>query len=280
MNFRRSGPPHIKVGDLVHARDPVGEYFAGKASGYRSRSARIPWAWVRTRELPAVRALLGDVAGADVLELGAGVGFYTEDLIRNGARHIWAVDMSAAMLERLPVGQVTPVLGDAAAIRLDRRFPLLLSTGMLEFVKDREAVLANAAAHAAPNARSVLLVPRRGPLGHLYRGFHRGHGFDIHLFDAAWFASAAPRCGWRVAAAVRVAPFSLAVQLSRQLCALPVAVRDAWACWLEPLRGQAHRRHDLLLFQFPGHAAVGLSPERARKGGTGRLPPIQPTEPA
>src|SRR5215510_3846976 len=98
VNFRRIGPPHTEVGDFVHARDPVGEYFASKASGYRSRSARIPWLWLRTRELRAVRSLLGDIAGADVLELGAGVGFYTEELIRRGARHIWAVDMSAAML--------------------------------------------------------------------------------------------------------------------------------------------------------------------------------------
>jgi SAM-dependent methyltransferase len=209
-------PPHIKAGDFVQARDPVGDYFAGKAPGYRSRSTRIPWAWVRTGELRAVRSLLGDIAGADVLELGAGAGFYTEHLILSGAHHVWAVDTSSAMLECLPAGPVTPVHGDAAVIRLERHFPVLVSTGMLEFVKDPEAVLGNAARHAEPGARFVILAPHRGFLGHLYRRFHRSHGFDIHLFDAAWFSAAAPRCGWRVAAAVRVAPFSLAVRLSRR----------------------------------------------------------------
>jgi SAM-dependent methyltransferase len=204
----------MRAGGFVHAPDPVGEYFANKASDYQSRSTRFPWTWTRRRELRAVRSLLGDVTGADVLELGAGAGFYTQDLIRSGVRHVW-VDMSTAMLERLPRGPITPVLGDAAAIRLERHFPVLVSTGMLEFVGDPEAVLANAARHAEPGARFVVLVPRRGLLGHLYRRFHRGHGFDIHLFDETWFAAAAPRCGWRVDTSVRVAPFSLAIRLSR-----------------------------------------------------------------
>jgi SAM-dependent methyltransferase len=119
------------------------------------------------------------------------------------------------MLERLPAGSITPVLGDAAAIELERRFPVLVSAGMLEFVKDPKAVLANAARHAEPGARFVILVPRRGLFGRLYRRFHRSHGFDIHLFDEAWLATVAPRCGWRVATSVRVAPFSLAARLSR-----------------------------------------------------------------
>jgi len=135
--------------------------------------------------------------------------------VRSGVRHVWAVDTSAARLERLPPGPITPVLGDAAAIDLERRFPVLVSAGMLEFVKDPTAVLANAARHAEPGARFVVLVPRRGFFGRLYRRFHRGHGFDIHLFDEAWLAAAAPSCGWRVAASVRVPPFSLAARLSR-----------------------------------------------------------------
>jgi len=205
----------MRAGSFVHASDPVGEYFAGKAADYQSRSTRFPWSWTRARELTAVRSLLGDIMGRDVLELGAGTGFYTQDLILRGARHVWAVDMSAAMLASLPAGPITPVLGDAAAIRLDRRFPVLVSTGMLEFVKDPEAVLANAARHAEPGAAFTILVPRRSLFGRFYRRFHCRHGFDVHLFGEEWFRAVAPRCRWRVSATVRVAPFSLAVRLSR-----------------------------------------------------------------
>jgi len=113
----------------------------------------------------------------------------------------------------LPADRVKPVLGDAATIRLERRFPVLLSTGMLEFVDDPAAVLANAAQHAEAGARFVILAPQANILGHLYRGFHRSHGIDIHLFDRNWFETFAPRSSWQVRAIAPVAPFSLVVRL-------------------------------------------------------------------
>jgi SAM-dependent methyltransferase len=191
------------------------KYFSLQASDYQTKSMRFPWAWARAWELNAVRGLLGDVAGSDVLELGAGAGFYTRDLIYRGARHVWAVDISGVMLVTLPSGPITPVLGDAETVQLDRRFPILISTGMLEFVRDPAAVLANAAHHATPGARFVLLVPRTIVLGYLYRWFHRTHGVAIHLFDRTWFETTAPRLGWHVCTIEPVWPFSFAVRLSR-----------------------------------------------------------------
>src|SRR5262249_33168463 len=199
----------------VQAAARVSESFSGRASDYQAHSTRFPWAWIRARDLAAVRSLLGVVAGLDVLELGAGAGFYTRELTHGGARRIWAVDISAAMLAALPVGRITPVLGDAATIRLDRRFPVLLSTGMLEFVDDPAAVLANAADHAEAGARFVILAPQTNILGRFYRRFHRNHGIDIRLFDRAWFETIAPRSGWQARAVARVPPFSLVVRLHR-----------------------------------------------------------------
>jgi SAM-dependent methyltransferase len=199
----------------VQATDRVSEYFSGRASDYQARSTRFPWAWIRSRELTAVASLLGDIAGLEVLELGAGAGFYTRELTRRGARQVWAVDISSAMLAALPAGCITPVLGDAATIRLDRRFSVLLSTGMLEFVEDPAAVLANAAHHAEAGARFVILAPQASIPGQLYRRFHRSHGIDIRLFDRNWFATFAARSSWQVRAIAPVAPFSLVVRLQR-----------------------------------------------------------------
>jgi SAM-dependent methyltransferase len=191
----------------------VREYFSARASDYHACSTHFPWSWIRARESAAVQSLLGEIAGLDVLELGAGAGFYTRELTRRGARQVWAVDISSAMLAALPAGRITPVLGDAATIRLDRRFPVLLSTGMLEFVDDPAAVLANAAHHAEAGARFVILAPQASILAQLYRGFHRSHGIDIRLFDRNWFTTFAPRSTWQVRAIASVAPFSLVVRL-------------------------------------------------------------------
>jgi hypothetical protein len=65
--------------DAVQAPDPVGDYFSGRASDYQAHSTRFPLAWIRARELTAVRSLLGNIAGLDVLERGAGAGFYTRE---------------------------------------------------------------------------------------------------------------------------------------------------------------------------------------------------------
>jgi hypothetical protein len=64
------------------------------------------------------------------------------------------------MLAALPSGPISAVLGDAQAVRLHRRFQVLLCAGMLEFVPVPAPVLTNAAFHAAAGARFVLLVPR------------------------------------------------------------------------------------------------------------------------
>jgi SAM-dependent methyltransferase len=212
---RRNGAVCMQNSGVRQASTRVADYFSARALDYQSRSSRFPWTWARWREANAVRSLVGDVAGADVLELGAGAGFYTRELLRCGARHVFAVDISAAMLASLPRGAITAVHGDAATVRLDRRFPVLISAGMLEFVPDPLAVLANAAHHAEVAARFVVLVPRSNVAGYIYRWFHQSHGFRIHLFDRTWFETAAPRTGWSISTAVRVLPFSLAVRLRR-----------------------------------------------------------------
>jgi SAM-dependent methyltransferase len=213
MIVEPNGGANMSNGEAVDASSRVAAYFSRQAADYQADSARFPWAWVRSRETAAIRSLLGDVAGADVLEFGSGAGFYTRELVRLGACHVWAVDCSAAMLAALPNGPVSAVLGDAQAIRLHRRFPVLLCAGMLEFVPDPAPVLANAARHAEAGARFVLLVPRANALGRAYRRFHRGHGLRIHLFDPVRLGGLAARSGWHVDTIVAVFPFSLAVRL-------------------------------------------------------------------
>jgi SAM-dependent methyltransferase len=200
---------------MVRRSDRVADYFSDQAANYQARSKHFPWAWIRLHELEAVQSLLGEVTGLDILELGVGTGFYARELIRQDARQIWAVDISKTMLATLPEGPIVPILGDAATVRLNRSFPVLVSTGMLEFVADPVAILANAARHAEPGARFVILAPRANALGYIYRGFHRAHGIKVHLFHRNWFEWSAPRAGWHVQSLSQILPFSIVVRLHR-----------------------------------------------------------------
>ncbi len=163
--------------------DSLVRYFDARAQGYQRASGRWPWSAFRRSEAAALTRLLGPVAGEEVLELGCGSGFYTRLLLENGASRVVAVDASSAMLATLPQGPVVKLQADVAELNLDRRFPLVLSAGLLEFVTDVTAALQRAVAHLEPGGRLVLLVPRSCVAGAIYRRYHRRHGIAVTLFD-------------------------------------------------------------------------------------------------
>ena len=64
----------MKNCDVVDTSPRVVEYFSALASDYQSGSARFPWAWARAHERAAIRSLLGDIAGADIVIIGENAG--------------------------------------------------------------------------------------------------------------------------------------------------------------------------------------------------------------
>ena len=183
---------------------PVLAYFQQQASAYATASATGLWAWQRRRE---AAALAGEVKGRAALDLGCGAGFYAVRLADTGAHPVVAVDASRAMLAAITDPRITTVVGDAATVTLDRRFQLVLLAGLLEFVADPIAVLANARRHLEPGGRVVALVPPDNFAGRLYRRFHRRHGFAIALFDRPRFALVAEQAGLVLLRSQVVFPF-------------------------------------------------------------------------
>lgn len=194
--------------------DHTTAYFNRKASSYQTASTRGMWSWLRSRESRAVLALAGRVDGMTVLEFGCGAGFYTRALLTRGAVHVWAVDRAAEMLRALPRDHVTPVLGDAATVSVGRTFPLVVAIGMFEFVAPGP-VLANAAAHAAPGARLVVLYSEPTLAARAFRVFHARHGIEARLYAREEFDAAARRSGWRCEEWRACGLFGIAASYSR-----------------------------------------------------------------
>jgi ubiquinone/menaquinone biosynthesis C-methylase UbiE len=191
----------------------VQAYYDSIAPSYQPASERFLWSIVRNREVAALFAMLGNVSGRDVLELGCGAGFYTRLLLDRGARHVFAVDISQKMLAELPQEKVTPVLGDAAVVDPGRTFDVMLSAGMLEFVTDPVAVFKNAVRYAAPGAKLVVLYPSTGVLARGYQWFHRRHGLAVSVFSSSAIGAAAEQAGWRVEATAKAGPYSACAKL-------------------------------------------------------------------
>jgi ubiquinone/menaquinone biosynthesis C-methylase UbiE len=103
-------------------------------------------AWNACYERPATIALVGDVAGRRVLEVGCGAGPLTTWLVDHGA-DVTAMDVSPAMLRRAErrVGdRATFLLGDVAeplTFAADGEFDLVVASLVLHYVRDWEPVL-------------------------------------------------------------------------------------------------------------------------------------------
>lgn len=203
---------------MTPAGSRVKNHFESQAARYEDVLSSGPLRWYRRREAAELFEMLGPCAGADVLELGSGNGFYTRQLITRGARRVTAVDFSPAMLAQLDDPAVAAVCGDAAEVALGREFPLVLSAGLLEFVPEPRAVLANVSRHLAPGGRAALLVPRLSFGGWLYRLYHRSNGLRIGLFTPGDLATLAVSCGLNLAASRFVRPFTLVVRLEKPVC--------------------------------------------------------------
>lgn len=110
-------------------------------------------------ERPATAALLGDVAGLDVLDAGCGPGIVSTEMARAGAR-VHAFDVTPAMVELaksccagLPVEVVQGDLGQPLAWLADEQFDRIVCSLALDYVE-----------HLAPTFAEFRRVARPGAL--------------------------------------------------------------------------------------------------------------------
>lgn len=190
-------------------------FFDKRASVYNCASSRFPWSLQRKRESKIVSGFIGDISGLSALDLGCGAGFYSRLLLSCGAKEVTAVDMSQAMIEHLNSERITGIVGNSETITLSKRFDLVVCAGMMEFTKDPERVFVNARKHVN-KGQMVMLMPRAGCMGMLYRIYHKLHGLNIRLFDLGQVKVLAEKSGWKLVGSRKVFPFTLVLKFEAQ----------------------------------------------------------------
>ena len=164
--------------------------FAGQ---YEEHAAVAPYNALYDR--PATLRLLGDVAGATVLDAACGPGFYIEELLRTGADVI-GCDAAPAMVERAKAR-----VGDRAAVQvhsLDEPFHWITDASV-------DVVLCALAYHYVSNRSGFLHEARRmlRPGGRLVISTHHptsdwrrlgGSYFDVRAVTEVWSK------GWEITA--------------------------------------------------------------------------------
>jgi SAM-dependent methyltransferase len=175
-----SPSPAPNANDELHRRHPGDAYYA---------SAPWPIRLVEARRIAIIRAMLGDVTGLDLVEVGCGSGHVLQHFA--GAR-LTAIDPSGEALEaaRRNLRGLEVRFRRGAVEELDlggERFDRVLCTEVLEHTADPEIVLGALTRLVRPNGVVVVTVPN-DPLIAQFRRFARllpgkfdWGGADFHL---------------------------------------------------------------------------------------------------
>lgn len=135
---------------------------------------------------PACLALLGDVAGKQVLDAACGPGLYAGELVSRGAR-VTGFDQSPRMVElcrgRVPQGDFrVHDLADPIGWLADGCMDLALCALAIEYVDDRVAALRELRRVLRPGG--ALVLSRQHPTGDWLR--HGGSYFDVRVTRETW----------------------------------------------------------------------------------------------
>ena len=112
-------------------------------------------------ERPAMRRLVGDVAGLDVLDVGCGPGVLAQQLVDDGAR-LTAADVSPRMVELASARlgpEVAVHLADLASpltFAESDSYDLVVASLVLHYLRDWEPVLTELRRVLKPNGRLVV----------------------------------------------------------------------------------------------------------------------------
>ena len=190
------------------------EYFAIRSNHYYRRVERGLLKPLRDRERAAVLRFAALSAPGTMLDVGCGQGFYAMEAKQRGM-NVCAIDPIPGMLVALASEVDEVQLGDIETFRSDREYDRVICAGVLDFVIDPERAFLNLCRLVAPSGRLVLLVPRRGIGGLLYRFEKLTAGFRINFFDLGWFEQLAVRTRLRVVECSNPLPTNLAILLKR-----------------------------------------------------------------
>ncbi len=159
------------------------EFFAGY-----SRLPRSVGGLDGAPEWPALRALLPDLRGRKVLDLGCGFGWFCRWARENGAAHVLGIDVSEKMLARArdtpPDTAITYTRADMERLDLSpASFDLVYSSLALHYIANLDGLLSQVHRSLVPGGSLVFSVE---------------HPIYTAPTDPHWFVDAAGRKVWPV----------------------------------------------------------------------------------
>lgn len=185
-------------------------YYNEHAREYNQYAARGWLKALRIRERSQVLQFANfREAGKTMIDIGCGGGFYSLAAKRAGME-VCAVDAVPAMLDNLK-GKVDEIRHmDLESIRLEKTYDLVLCVGVLDFVKYPEVSFHNLCKLVSSNGKLVVLVPKTGFYGMIYRLEKKSTGINVNLFTSQWLIQNAAENGMEAEQMISPLPFNIA----------------------------------------------------------------------
>ena len=161
----------------------VKRYFNAVAENYNDKSSKGIWELLRNLESTAVIKAMNSIQGKKCLELGCGAGFYTKILAKGNPSLLVAVDISENMLNELNIPGVKRIRADIENIKFKVKFDRVFCAGAIEFLPDIKIFISNLKSILSVSGKAVLLLPKKGLFGWIYRVFHRSHSIQVAIYS-------------------------------------------------------------------------------------------------
>jgi SAM-dependent methyltransferase len=177
---------------------------------YRASVERGPLRLLRRREQRAVLQLarFGAATASTVIDVGCGDGFYASAAKRAG-KWVHAVDLAPGMVAQVRGRVDRAEVADVEHLSTGRQYDIVLCAGVLDFVASPERAFANLCRLVAPGGRLVLLVPRAGPGGLLYRLEKGRLRVRVNLYRRAWLSRLGAEAGLTLTRWTHPLPFNM-----------------------------------------------------------------------
>lgn len=158
------------------------DYFYEVGARYKEYLASPLLKRIRSGELRRVRNLLEKIPHSQVLELGCGSGFYAPVLTEKAAS-LTCVDFSPSMLAQIADPKIEKICTDVLNLEIARRFDLVFSFGLTEFIQDSNGLMLVIAQHLKEDGSALVSFPAKNLCGFFYRRHYQKLGIDIKQYS-------------------------------------------------------------------------------------------------
>ena len=152
----------------------------------------------------------------NILEIGAGVGFYSDQIIIKKPSSYTCIDVSSKMLSQIKSKSIKKICVDFNDFKSSDRYDIILCLGVVEFFESPADSLQKIYELLASKGRAYFYFPKKNLLGRLYFWMHKKNGFEITLFHKKEYRKELERLSFRIEFEKRIGFFNSLVCVSKQ----------------------------------------------------------------